>query len=263
MMLGEKVIGAIGVARQEPIPFVEKQIGLIKSFANQAVIAIENTRLLKELRLRTDDLSESLQQQTATADVLKVISRSAFDLNSVLTTLVASAAKLCEAEKGVIFLRDEDNYRLVSNHGFSPEFEAFARANPFPNDNGSTTTRAAESGEAVQVVDVLADQNRSALAHAYQRLGGYRTNLGVPLRREGETIGVFTLTRQVVRAFSQRQIELVETFADQAVIAIENVRLFKKCNNAPRTCRIPAAADRDRRRAEGHQPFGIRPRNPC
>jgi signal transduction histidine kinase len=226
MLLGDRVIGAIGVARHEPVPFDEKQIALIGSFASQAVIAIENTRLLKELRLRTDDLSESLQQQTATADVLKVISRSAFDLDSVLATLVASAAKLCEAEKGVIFLREDTNYRLVSNHGFSPEFEAFAKANPFPTDGGSTTTRAAESGGAVQVVDVLEDQARSDLSREYQRLGGYRTNLGVPLMREGETIGVFTLTRQEVRAFSQRQIELVETFADQAVIAIENVRLF-------------------------------------
>jgi signal transduction histidine kinase len=186
------------------------------------------TDLEKKVEQRTTELSESLQQQTATADVLKVISRSAFDLDSVLTTLVTSAAKLCEAEKGVIFLREQDNYQLVSNYGFSPEFEAFAKANPFPADRGSTTTRAAESGAPVQVVDVLADQMRSELAREYQRLGGYRTNLGVPLRREGETIGVFTLTRQVVRAFTPRQIELVETFADQAVIAIENVRLFEQ-----------------------------------
>ncbi len=219
-------LGTILVRRAEVRPFDDKHIALLKTFADQAAIAIENARLLNELRQRTDDLSESLQQQTATADVLKVISRSAFDLNSVLSTLVASAATLCEAEKGVIFLREDNQYRLVSNYGFSSEFEAFAKANPFPADGRSTTTRAAMSGGTVQVVDVLTDEGRSELSREYQRLGGYRTNLGVPLRREGETIGVFTLTRQVVRAFTQRQIELVETFADQAVIAIENVRLF-------------------------------------
>jgi GAF domain-containing protein/anti-sigma regulatory factor (Ser/Thr protein kinase) len=226
MLRNAKVEGVLVLTRPEPGPFSKSQIDLVQTFADQAMIAIENARLFDEVQAKTADLSESLQQQTATADVLKVISRSAFDLDSVLATLVASAAKLCEAEKGVIFLREDDNYRLVSNHGFSPEFEAFAKANPFPVDGGSTTARAAESGETVQVVDVLEDQTRSALAREYQRLGGYRTNLGVALRREGETIGVFTLTRQEVRAFTPRQIELVETFADQAVIAIENVRLF-------------------------------------
>ena len=197
--------------------------------------------LENKVELRTAELSELLQQQTATADVLKVISRSAFDLESVLATLVNSAAKLCDAEKGVIFLREDGHYQLVSNYGFTPEFEAFAKANPFPMDTGSTTSRAAKSGGAVQVVDVLADETRSDLAREYQRLGGYRTNLGVPLRRESETIGVFTLTRQDVRAFTQSQIELVATFADQAVIAIENVRLFEQVQ--ARTKELAASLD--------------------
>jgi GAF domain-containing protein len=221
MVKDSVLVGAIFIYRTEVRQFTDKQIDLVKNFAAQAVIAIENARLLNELR-------ESLQQQTATADVLKVISRSAFDLEPVLATLVASAARLCEAERGMIFLRQENHFRMATNFGFSPALEAFARANPFPIDSASTTIRAAMSGSAVQAVDVLADEAQGALAREYQRLGGHRTNLGVPLRRDGETIGVFTLTRQVVRPFIEKQIELVQTFADQAVIAIENVRLFNE-----------------------------------
>nr|MBA2398874.1 GAF domain-containing protein [Bradyrhizobium sp.] len=222
----DEPIGTIVLARQRVEAFTQKQIDLVTTFADQAVIAIENVRLFDEVQQRTEDLSESLQQQTATADVLKVISRSAFDLDSVLATLVESAATLCEAEKGVIFLRQANLYQMATNYGFSPEFEAFARDHPFSVDGGSTTARAAASGVAVQTVDLLADKTQGELARQYQKLGGHRTNLGVPLRSKGETIGIFTLTRQVVRPFSEKQIELVSTFADQAVIAIENVRLF-------------------------------------
>jgi GAF domain-containing protein len=221
-------IGVINVTRTEPGQFAAHHVQLLQTFADQAVIAIENVRLFEEVQARTRDLTESLEQQTATADVLKVISRSAFDLDSVLATLLASAAALCDAEKGVIFLHKDNHFSMVSNYGFSPEFEAFARANPYPAESGSTTTRSAAAGVVVHVADVLADETQSDLARQYQRLGGHRTIIGVPLRREGETIGVFTLTRQVVRPFTDRQIELVETFADQAVIAIQNVRLFEE-----------------------------------
>src|SRR6266849_1467965 len=228
LMSGVTQIGLISVTRKEPGKFAEHHIQLVRTFADQAVIAIENVRLFDEVQARTEDLRESLQQQTATADVLKVISRSAFDLQAVLDTLVESAATLCEAERGLIFLRQENQLRVAANYGFSPELEAFARANPLPIDGRSTTARAAASGVAVQAVDLLADETQGELALQYQRLGGHRTNLGVPLRREGETIGVFTLTRQEVRPFTEKQIELVSTFADQAVIAISNVRLFEE-----------------------------------
>ncbi len=224
MLKDTELVGAIVIYRQEVRPFSDRQIELVASFASQAVIAIENTQLLKELRQRTDDLSESLQQQTATADVLKVISRSTFDLQIVLDTLIQSAAKLCEADKGAIFKRDGDLYRWSANFGNPPELEAFARAHPFQAGHQSVTSRVALEGKAIHIADVLSDPEYGASQH--QKLGAFRTILGVPLLREGMPIGVFVLTRDHVKAFTDKQIELVQTFADQAVIAIENVRLF-------------------------------------
>ena len=218
MLKESELVGLFTLYRQEVHPFTDKQIALVTTFASQAVIAIENARLLSELR-------ESLQQQTATADVLKVISRSTFDLQTVLDTLTESAARLCAADKGTIFQRDGNLYRLAANYGFSPELEQYAAEHPLQPDRGSMTGRVALEGRAIHVADVLADPEYRAAG--YQAFG-YRTALGVPLLREGTTIGVFVLTRDEVNPFTEKQIELVTTFADQAVIAIENVRLFEE-----------------------------------
>jgi two-component system, NtrC family, sensor kinase len=228
LLLESHAIGAITITRATVDPFNEKERALLSTFADQAVIAIQNVKLFEEVQARTRDLQESLQQQSATAEVLKVISRSAFDLQTVLGTLTESAARLCEAERGMVYLRRSDQFHMTANFGFSAELERFARANPFSLDGSSTTARAAASGMPVQCVDLLADETQGELARRYRQLGGHRCNLGVPLRRDGQTIGVFTLTRQVARAFTDKQIELVQTFADQAVIAIENARLFNE-----------------------------------
>jgi PAS domain S-box-containing protein len=223
MLKEDKLLGIFTLFHQEVRPFTDKQIELVQNFAAQAVIAIENTRLLNELR-------ESLQRQTATADVLKIISRSTFDLQTVLDTLAESAARLCSADNGVIFQRDGDLYRFGANYGFSPEAVRHALEHPLRPGRGSMTGRVALEGRAIHIPDVLADPEYRAAE--YQQIFGYRTNLGVPLLREGSTIGVFSLTRNEVRPFTEEQIELVSAFADQAVIAIENARLFNETKEA-------------------------------
>ncbi|MEA2940218.1 MAG: two-component system, NtrC family, sensor kinase, partial [Bradyrhizobium sp.] len=187
---------------------------------------------LKELRQRTDDLTESLQQQTATADVLKVISRSAFDLQAVFETLVESAAQLCRADKAAILRLSDNRFHVAATHGFPAEFKEYMLAHPIGVDRGSLVGRAALERRTVQVADILADPEFTVLES--QRRGGFRTVLGVPLMREGNPIGALFLTRGVVEPFTQQQIDLVATFADQAVIAIENVRLFDEVQERTR-----------------------------
>jgi signal transduction histidine kinase len=228
MLKQSALVGVVTIYRQEVRPFTDKQIALVENFAAQAVIAIENARLLNELR-------ESLQQQTATADVLKVISRSTFDLKAVLNTLVESAARLCEADQAVIGRPKGATYYFEASYGVSPEFAEFVANNPAQIDGSSVSGRVLFERRIVHVPDVLADPDYT---YGVRTIGGFRTLLGVPMLREGAPIGVITLARNSVRPFTDRQIELVVTFADQAGIAIENVRLFDEIQDKSRQLEV-------------------------
>ncbi|MGZ8267586.1 MAG: GAF domain-containing protein, partial [Burkholderiales bacterium] len=220
------LLGVIALWRHEVRPFSEEQINLLATFADHAVIAIENARLFGELEARNRELSELLEQQTATGEVLKIISRSTFDLEPVLQTLVENATRLCAAEQGFIFRREEEGYRLAVAYRVPPDFaEPWKRLLRKPGD-GTIVGRVAQHGRTVQIVDAQQDPEWLQALRDFAYVSGIRTGLGVPLLRQGVPIGVIVMWRTTVKPFTEKQIELTTTFADQAVIAIENVRLF-------------------------------------
>ena len=232
MLKDGRPIGTIGVSGAEPEMFSRRQIAMLETFADQAVIAIENTRLFKELEERNKALTEALDYQTATSDVLKAISRTTFDLDAVLTTLVTTVMRLCQAEQGGMFRLDEGVYRWAAGYGVGEEYLAIERSARIKPGRGSVVGRAALERQTVQIVDAWNDPEYEIKDEA--KVGGVRSMLGVPLMRDSMPIGVFSLARNRVEPFTQKQVELVTTFADQAVIAIENVRLFQELQSRTR-----------------------------
>jgi two-component system, NtrC family, sensor kinase len=224
MLRDDELVGVIVIYRQEVRAFTEKQVELVKSFAAQAVIAIENTRLLNELR-------ESLQQQTATAEILKVISRSMFELQPVFDALVENAVKLCEAERAFLFRYDGELLRSAATYNVTAELREFVERNPIAPGSRSISARAALQRRTVHVPDVQADPG---FAYALRDEKPIRTLVAVPMLKGDELLGTITIYRLVARPFTDKQIALLETFADQAVIAIENVRLFNEIEDKNR-----------------------------
>ena len=245
MLKDSELVGAIIIYRQEVKPFTDKQIELVKNFAAQAVIAIENTRLLNELRQRTDDLTESLEQQTATSEVLRVISRSPGELAPVFKAMLENATRICQASYGVLFLREGTGFRTAATHNvpaaFADERQRNALIEPVPID---PLARLTETKQRVHISDARTEaayKKRFAPFVAAVELGGVRTLLLTPLLREGELIGAFAIFRQEVRPFTGKQIGLADNFAAQAVIAIENARLLNELRQ--RTADLSEALD--------------------
>ena len=227
-------IGALVLTRERAEPFTDKQIDLVTTFADQAVIAIENVRLFEEVQARTRELTESLEYQTATSEVLNVISRSPSNIQPVLEAIAETAQRLCRSEHVFIMRLESGLYHLAAARDASAAQIAYLTQNPFAPDRGSVTGRVALEGRTIQVDDVLADPEYTKNESGHR---GFRTTLGVPLLRDGAVIGVIVLTRSDVQPFAEKQIELLETFADQAVIAIENVRLFEEVQARTRGAR--------------------------
>jgi GAF domain-containing protein len=232
MLKDDELIGVISIYRQEVRPFSDKQIELVKNFASQAVIAIENTRLLNELRQRTDDLSESLEQQTATADVLRVISSSPGELGPVFETILINAARLCEAKFGTLYLRERDALHMVAGHNVPPAFLEARRITgafrPHAGGNLGEVMRTRQLAEIADLATTRAYVERHPATVAAVEVGGVRTTLAVPMLKESELIGVISIFRQQVRPFNEKQMALLTSFASQAVIAIENTRLLNE-----------------------------------
>src|SRR6516162_6639864 len=232
-------IGVIALGRHTVRPFPEKQIELVKTFADQAVIAIENARLLNELRQRTADLTEALEYQTGTGDVLKVISQSGAELGPVLDTLVATAARICLADSGFIFRLHDGLCTMIASFGIPAEYKDFQARTPIAPGRGTLAGRTVLERRAVHIEDAAADPEYTRIEAV--QLGNQRTMLGVPLVRDDALIGVITLARSRVEAFSEKEVARVATFADQAVIAIENARLLSELRE--RTTDLSKALD--------------------
>jgi GAF domain-containing protein len=226
------LLGMINVYRQEIRPFTDKQIELVENFAAQAAIAIENTRLLNELRQRTDDLSETLEQQTATSEVLKVISSSPGELKTVFDTMLANAIRLSASKFGAMHICEGDAFRTLALHGASPPYiEARMREGLFKPDASTGLARAIAKRDVIQIADITSEQSEATRRDPLRARAiesGVRTVLAVPMLKEGEPIGVVAIYRSEVSPFTDKQIDLVKNFAAQAVIAIENARLLNE-----------------------------------
>src|SRR3974390_3298883 len=225
-----KPVGALSVAKAEPVPFSDRQIQLLNTFADQALIAIENVRLFGAEQARTRELSESLEQQTATSEVLQVISSSPGELGPVFQAMLANATRLCEANFGSLYLRERDAYRIAAMHNAPPAYEALRRSEPVMDSahpaHQALLGRLAKTKEIVQITDLMSapPEVRGALA----KFARARTVLAVPMLKENELIGAIIIYRQEVQPFTEKQIALVQNFAAQAVIAIENTRLLSE-----------------------------------